>query len=59
MSAATILELARAVVRAENALLAQPDLARTDAELQAKRQALDDYVTAKEAFENYFRENRR
>jgi len=53
MSAATILELARAVVRAENALLAQPDTARTDAELRAKRQAQADYATAKETFENY------
>jgi hypothetical protein len=45
--------LARAVVRAEDALLAQPDTARTDAELRAKRQAQADYAQAKAAFENY------
>lgn len=51
--------LARAVVKAENALLAQPDTARTDAELRAKRQAQADYAQAKAAFENYFQDNRK
>ena len=58
-STPTIDQLARAVVRAENALLAQPDTARTDAELRAKRQAQADYAQAKAAFENYFRDNRK
>lgn len=59
MSANHTLELARAVVRAETVLLAQPDTARTDAELLAKRQAQADYAQAKAAFENYFRDNRK
>ncbi len=58
-STPTIDQLARAVVRTENALLAQPDTARTDAELRAKRQAQADYAQAKAAFENYFRDNRK
>ena len=51
--------LARAVVKAENALLDAPVMARTDAELQAKRHAEAAYAQAKEAFENYFRDNRK
>jgi hypothetical protein len=55
----TINQLAADLVKAEAILLGQPVMARTDAELQAKRQALLDYARAKEAFDDWRGDNRK